>query len=106
MMQDFLMGVFFCCLFFSFAEAGVPDGAKVAYLLTEGGDFELGEGVYASAGPTLTRAAAIRSKIAGTAGTAKLTLAGGGEVRIVAVAADYKPLRSVAALAHRAFGGI
>lgn len=73
----------------TFAEAGVADGDVVTYLLTEGSDFEIGRGTYTSSGTTLSRTTVLLSKISGTSGTTKMTLAGSAEVRITAAAEDF-----------------
>jgi hypothetical protein len=70
--------------FCTFAEAGITDGQTVAYCIEEGVDFEIGTGVYTSAGTTMTRATVTLSKIGGASGTTKMTLAGAATVRIVA----------------------
>lgn len=75
--------------FCTFAEAGIADGATVrSYVIEEGSDFEIGYGVYNSAGPTLTRAVVRLSRIGGTAGTTKMTLAGNAKVRVIAAKED------------------
>jgi hypothetical protein len=74
--------------FFTAAEAGVTDGSLVSYLIEEGNDFECGYGTYNSAGPTITRTTVTGSKISGTAGTAKMNLAGSATISIVPLAAD------------------
>lgn len=68
----------------TFAEAGASDGETVAYLIENGTDFEIGTGVYTAAGTTLTRASVTISKIGGTQGTTKITLAGTSTVSIIA----------------------
>lgn len=72
----------------TFAEAGVVNGDVVTYLITEGDDFEIGRGTYTSAGTTLSRDTVLLSKIGGSAGTTKMTLAGAAEVRIVIAKED------------------
>lgn len=71
-----------------FSESGVTDGATVSYLIEEGNDFEIGQGVYTSSGTTLSRATVWLSKISGTAGTTKMNLAGAAKVSIVNAAED------------------
>lgn len=68
--------------FCTFAEAGITNGQTVRYVIEEGTDFEIGTGVYTTAGTTLTRAAVTLSKISGTSGTTKMNLAGAATVRI------------------------
>jgi hypothetical protein len=68
--------------YFSFAGAGVQDQDTVRYVIDDGNDFEIGEGVYTASGTTLTRATVIRSNIGGTQGTSKLNLSGSATVRI------------------------
>lgn len=77
--------------FCTFAEAGVANSATVSYCIEEGSDFEIGTGVYTTAGTTLTRATVTLSKIGGTSGTTKMTLAGAATVRVVARAEDLSP---------------
>ena len=60
----------------TFAEAGISDGQKIKYTIEDGNDFEVGEGTYTTAGTTLSRDTVHISKIAGVAGTTKLTLSG------------------------------
>jgi hypothetical protein len=74
--------------FFTFAEAGVPDGTVVSYVIEDGTNVELGIGTYTTAGTTLSRTTVTASKIGGTAGTTKLTLSGSAIVYIDALAAD------------------
>ena len=51
----------------TFASAGITDGEPVEYLITDGAAWELGVGVYASTGPTLTRVSIRESTSAGAA---------------------------------------
>lgn len=74
--------------YFTFANAGVQDQDVVRYVIDDGTDFEIGEGVYTAAGTTLTRATVIRSNIAGVQGTTKLNLSGSALVRIDGSRAD------------------
>ena len=66
--------------YLTFAEAGVADTNTVTYVLIDGSDFEIGTGTYTSAGTTMSRDTVTVSKIAGVAGTTKLTLSGSAEV--------------------------
>src|SRR6266850_3496827 len=74
--------------YFTFANAGVQDGDTVRYVIDDGSDFEIGEGVYTASGTTLTRAPVIRSNIGGAQGTSKLNLSGSATVRIDVSRAD------------------
>jgi hypothetical protein len=68
--------------YFTFAGAGVQDQDTVRYVIDDGNDFEIGEGVYTASGTTLTRATVIRSNVAGVQGASKLNLSGSATVRI------------------------
>lgn len=72
----------------SFADAGVPNAATVTYLIEDGNDFEIGQGVYTSSGTTMTRATVYLSKISGTAGTSKINLSGSAKVSLTEAAED------------------
>lgn len=74
--------------FCTFAEGGISNADNVRYLITEGGDFEIGIGTYTSSGTTLSRDTVEQSKIGGTAGTSKMSLGGTAQVRIINSAAD------------------
>lgn len=74
--------------YFTADEAGVQNGDVVTYKISEGLDVEVGRGTYTSSGTTLSRDTVLISKIAGVAGTTKLTLAGTAQVRIVMAAED------------------
>lgn len=65
-----------------FAAAAVPDGAEVRYTIEEGSAWEIGTGIYASAGPTLSRS--LEQSSTG----ALLNLGGAAEVAITFAAAD------------------
>ena len=67
----------------SFANAGVSDGSTVRYVIEEGNNWEIGTGVYTSAGTTLTRNV-IESSNSGAA----ITLAGAAEIYITATSED------------------
>jgi hypothetical protein len=82
------LGAAVSAAFFTFAEAGVPDGAEVSYVIEDGTDVEMGTGTYTVSGTTLSRDTVTSSKIGGTAGTTKLTLSGSAVVFIDALAAD------------------
>jgi hypothetical protein len=64
--------------FLSFAEAGAADSKAYPYVLVQGSDFEIGIGTYTASSTTFSRDTVTASKISGTAGTTKLTLAAGG----------------------------
>ena len=74
--------------FCTFAEGGISNAETVRYLITEGGDFEIGIGTYTSSGTTLSRDTVELSKIGGTAGTSKMSLGGTAQVRVINSAAD------------------
>lgn len=75
--------------FCTFAQAGAIDGDEIrSYIFEEGDDFEIGVGIYNSAGPTLTRPTVRLSSINGVVGTTKLTLGGNATVRIIAAVED------------------
>lgn len=76
--------------YFTFAEAGVTNGQIVDYVIEDGNDFEIGQGVYTAAGTTLSRVRVLRSKIGGTAGTTKITLSGNATV-FVSLSTDNFP---------------
>lgn len=69
--------------FQTFAAAGVADGETVRYVIEDGSAWEIGAGVYAAAGTTLTRAPQDSS-----AGGAAISLSGGAEVFVAATAED------------------
>jgi hypothetical protein len=74
--------------FFTFAEAGVGNGAVVSYVIEDGTDVEFGIGTYTVSGTTLSRDTVTASKISGTAGTSKISLSGSAVVFIDALAGD------------------
>lgn len=73
--------------FLTFAQAGVADGQTVSYSIREGDNTEVGRGVYASAGTTLTR-----SVLKSTNANAAISLTGVAEVFISALAEDFNAL--------------
>ena len=85
------LGAAFSNAFFTEVEAGAVDGKPYRYALEDGNDFEIVEGIYTASGRTLTRDTVSGSKIAGTAGTTKLTLSGNATVRLIASAEDQAP---------------
>lgn len=68
--------------FLTWANAGASNNRAYRYMITDGLDWELGWGVYSSAGPTLTR-----NLVASSTG-ALLNLSGTATVACVAAAAD------------------
>ncbi len=84
--------------FMTMAEASAVNGRSYVYMLEEGNDFEIGVGVYSSAGPTMTRATVFFSKISGTAGTRKMTLAGAATLTITYRYEDFVKLAAAKSL--------
>lgn len=82
------LGAAFNNAFCTFAEAGIPNGSNVTYIIEEGLDFQIARGIYTSSGTTLTRVSTILSKIAGTAGAANMSLLGAATVRVIGVNED------------------
>jgi hypothetical protein len=74
--------------FATFAEAGAANATQYAYCIEDGNDFEIGIGTYTTSGTTFSRDTVTLSKIAGVAGTTKLTLSGTAEIFITARASD------------------
>ena len=69
-------------------EASLADGDVIAYVLVEGNDVEQGFGTVGGGVTTMTRDTVRKSKIAGTVGTTKMTLAGGATLFIAPAAED------------------
>lgn len=87
--------------------AGGVDGRTYSYVIEEGTDMEVGEGVLGGTGTTLTRATVHQSKIGGTVGTTKMTLAGAATVFITSSAVDLAMILSArASQLHSNFGGL
>lgn len=76
---------------FTTEEDKAVDGRAYSYVIRQGSDFEEVIGVYTAAGRTLTRALVTRSRIAGTIGTTKLTLAGAATVAFTGLAEYLAP---------------
>lgn len=83
--------------FATFAEAGAQDGDIITYCIEDGNDFEVGQGIYHTSGPTLSRTTVILSKISGTAGTSKINLSGSAKVFVTVAAEDLQPRRQTLA---------
>jgi len=69
--------------FQNFAAGGVGDGDRVRYLIEDGTEWEIGEGVYTASGTTMTRSVEESSNA-----DAALNLSGAATVSLVAVASD------------------
>jgi hypothetical protein len=69
--------------FQNFGAAGVADGDMVRYVIEDGNAWEIGTGIYAAAGPSLTR-----SPSESSAGGARIPLSGAAVVFITATTAD------------------
>jgi len=65
----------------TFADGGVADGDTVRYTIEDGSDWEIGYGLYNSAGPTLTRTLMESStgSLLNLSGTAELFITAGVE---------------------------
>ncbi len=69
--------------FQTFAEAGVVDSDIVRYVIEDGFEWEIGEGTYGAAGPTLTR-----TVLESTNANAEINLSGNAIVFVTPAAAD------------------
>lgn len=67
----------------TFAQAGITDGQTVSYAIIDGNNTEVGRGVYTSSGTTLSR-----SVLLSTNSNNAISLTGGAEVFITALAED------------------
>lgn len=82
------IGAAFSDAFLSPEEAGAVDGDTTVFVIEEGEDFEIVVGAIGGSVSTLTRSTVRVSKIAGSAGTTKMTLAGAATVRFIESAED------------------
>jgi len=71
--------------FQSFAAAGVTNGDVVRYVIEDGSAWEIGTGVYGTAGPTLTR-----SPLQSSAGGAAIALTGQATIFVAATTEDFE----------------
>lgn len=69
------------------SEAGCVDSDSVRYVLVDGDDIEVGEGVIGGSVTTMTRTV-VFSKIGGTKGTSKISLSGTAFVYFTALSSD------------------
>ena len=70
--------------FQDFGAAGVADGDLVRYVIEDGNAWEIGTGIYAAAGPSLTR-----SPSESSTGGSPIALLGNAVIFITATAADF-----------------
>lgn len=92
------VGAAYSASFLAPSDVSAVNGATYTYVLEQGNDFEIGRGVYATSGTTLTRATVLVSKISGSVGTTKITLDGSATVRFVLAAEDVNDLAAAVAL--------
>lgn len=91
--------------FVTMEEAGAIDGGLYSYVIEEGSDFEIQQNqTYDATAKTLTRGTPVLSKIAGSAGTDKMSLLGTAAVRVTPVAEDYRNLENNAVAMAIALG--
>ena len=74
----------------SFAAAGAVDGKTYSYVIEDGNDWEIGEGVYTASGTTFTRVVSESSN-----SDAALNLSGNAQVAITALAEDFSVIKSI-----------
>lgn len=87
----------------TFAEAGVANGDIVSYFIDDGNNFEIGVGAYTSSGTTMSRDIVRLSKIAGVAGTTKVTLTSAAIVYLSPAKEDFYTLPNLLWLKGRNF---
>ncbi len=87
--------------FLSFALAGVADGDTVSYGISDGAGGEVGTGVYAASGTTLSRTPTFS-----TNGNAAISLSGTAQVFITARAEDFASLVTVGEVKFVAFNRV
>lgn len=92
------LGAAYSALFMTSAEANMVDGRTYTYLIVDGNNWELGKGVYTASGTTLSRVTVLQSRVSGTLGTAKVTLSGTAQVRIIESADDMEGVRGTRAV--------
>jgi hypothetical protein len=73
--------------YLTFAQAGVTDGQRISYAIADGANSEIGEGIYTTAGTTLTRVVT-----ASTNANAAISLSGNAQVFISPRAEDLLPV--------------
>lgn len=78
------------------SEAGAEDSKTYRWILEEGFDFEIFDGLYNGNGSpeTVDRDNVIVSKISGTVGMTKMTLAGAATLRCIAAAEDFASIKA------------
>jgi len=80
--------------FFTFVDSGIATGSQVGYLLkdNDSSDVEVGYGTWTDAAPdTFSRDTVTASRIAGVAGTSKISLSGNAELYITILAVNVVP---------------
>lgn len=92
------LGAAYSQLFMTPAEAGAMDGRVYTYLLVDGNNWEIGKGAYTASGTTLARTTILASRIAGTLGTARISLSGTAQVRFIESAEDMDGVRGTRAV--------